>query len=865
MRGLSFLAFLLLPADFGCAKHESVVKDQLVVEQYRNRITKVRNAIDETRAVIARSQGAPYEAELNMRLAELISEEAKYHYMVAYEREGGKDGDGSQLHVPQVRELKLQAIDIYENILKNYPDTHLADRVLFNISHEHRELGDFDKMLEALQRLVDNYPDSPYRSEALLVLGDYYFDKVELPTAEKYYEGIIKARDPLLLGLAQYKEAWVKVNFGDCNSALTHFESAINAARSVKAKEDKQQALVERQPRVDPPFEIPDADPRFAFAGHKSIDVEREALVDLTYCYAQERPPEKAVEYLEAHASTREAYVAALHKMALRFATLEQPKGAADVTRELLRLGSDDDERLDDARLLHSVVTRMNDYSQVGEDVDLILKAMRRRLLRPDLDEAGQKQLVREFEMITRDLATRSQKVLDDNLAEKTDPAAAPVAPKTGKPDKNRSLASKGKEWNQIPATPQESAKAYEAYLRAIPDSPYRLEMVTNLADVLIDAGDFLEAGNRYREAAAILAKKTADGQSAAVKEDEAKLQSPDAPPDEKKSSTDPDADQSTDKPGKAAADKKDENEAPELSKLSKTERAQRRADALYDAVVAYQKALGSKQSDSHEVRATARAGLRQAGAQYLAEGNPDKARELKIKFAIAETYYNEGKYMQAVDLLTAVALEFPNTEQGDAAVQLVLDSYNTLNDISGLIAAGQLFANAPQLSESVKASVQPILAAAEQRRLDDLSLAAAGDQAGGMESLMAFADVYKGTDLGEKALLNTFVAARAAGDTQKIYTVGDQILKDFPESKEVGGVAATLGQTAAARYEFDRALKYLQMAAEMSREQAPSLYVKAGEIQEQLADKQGALKSYREALRLAPEGSRRSTAAVHA
>ena len=533
--------------------------------------------------------------------------------------------------------------------------------------------------------------------------------------------------------------------------------------------------------RVDPPFEIPDADPRFAFAGHKSIDVEREALVDLTYCYAQERPPEKAVDYLEAHASTREAYVAALHKMALRFATLEQPKGAADVTRELLRLGSDDDERLDDARLLHNVVTRMNDYSQVGEDVDLILRAMRRRLLRPDLDEAGQKQLVREFEMVARDLATRSQKVLSGvDLAEKADPAAEPTPPKTGKPEKNRSLASKGKEWNQIPATPQESARAYEAYLRAIPESPYRLEMVTNLADVLVDAGNFLEAGNRYREAAAILGKKVADGQAAGPK-DEAKLQAPDDPPDEKKTTTDPDADQSTDKPAKASDKKEDEGEAPEISKLSKGEKAQRRADALYDAVVAYQKSLGSKQSDSHEVRATARAGLRQAGAQYLAEGNPDKGRELRIKFAIAETYYNEGKHMQAVDLLTAVALEFPGTQQGDAAVQLVLDSYNTRNDISGLIAAGQLFANAPQLSEAVRASVQPILAAAEQRRLDDLSLAAAGDQAGGMESLLAFAEVYKGSDLGEKALLNTFVAARAAGDTQKIYAVGDQILKDFP------------------------------------------------------------------------------------
>jgi len=136
MRRLMVLALALIAA---CAKPIPEVRDLPEVEQYRARITKVRHAIEETRGVIAASAGAPYLPELQMRLAELISEEARYHYMVAYERQqSGRES----LHVPQVRVLKEQAIGTYQLILKRYPDTHLADRVLFNISHEQREIAE---------------------------------------------------------------------------------------------------------------------------------------------------------------------------------------------------------------------------------------------------------------------------------------------------------------------------------------------------------------------------------------------------------------------------------------------------------------------------------------------------------------------------------------------------------------------------------------------------------------------------------------------------------------------------------------------------------------------------------------------------
>ncbi len=795
-----------------CAPIKPVIRDQLIVEKLRLRITKVRNAAAETRAVIAASRGAPYLAELHMRLAELLSEEARYHYMVAYEREQRRS---KSLHVPQVRFLKEQAINTYQFILKKYPDTHLADRILFNISHEQRELGMFDEMKTTLEKLVGEHPDSPYQTEALLVLGDFHFDRMKFARAENYYRQIVDKKKNPLLGLAYYKLAWVGVNLGDCKQSLKHFEKAILAARITHGKQGgKSIQSASKKTSVQSDFAIPEADDqKYSYAGHKTLNVQREALVDLTYCYAQERKPEKAAEYLRGLASTREAYVAALAKMANRYALIEQPRGAADVARELLRLAPDDEERLDDARMLHTAVVRMKDYSSAGEDVYLILRAMRRQQLKPDKDQAAAKLLENEFEIISRDLATKSHEIL---MSE----------------DKGRSVSK----WTKKPASAKETAAAYQAYLTALPNSPNRLEVVQNLSDVLMEGGQFLKAGHSYREAARLLLE----------------------PIPEKEEATDPKAKKKEKGKTKSEEQKKKERKALELK------RKQQRLDALYNAVVAYQSSLETEGARGHLERASARAGLRRAGGLYLAQGNPDKEKSKKIKFAIAQSYYDEGSYLEAIDLLSAVAYEYPGLKQGEAAVHMVLDSYRTINDMNGLINTGRRFlAKDSPFKAELKSQISPIIAAAEQNRLDELSLAASGDQAGGMEILLAFADRYKGSDLGERAMLSAFVAARAGGDTGQLYSLGEEVINRFPQSNQVAGVVSTMGRTAAARFEFDRAIEYLERAAEKSTEQKAALLLTAGELREQLADRKGAQADYRKALKAAGEGPNRSLAAA--
>ncbi len=409
-------ALLLLLA--GCGPTRVEVRDTPRVERLRMRITKARNAIEETRSAIVRGRGAPYLPELYIRLAELLSEEARYHYQVAYEREQRSD---KALHVPQVRFLKEQAVALYTQVVRRYPDSEVVPRALFNTGQEHRELGSYEAMREVLRRLVKGHPKSPLSRSALLVLGDDHFDRNQLREAGREYKRILDAEGPSRVkGLAHYKLAWVHVNLGGCKRALKHFERAI---LSVQAFVDEGGLL------------------RGAAGGtYADLDVRREALVDLTYCYSRERKPNTAVGYLRARAYDRGAYMAALQRLADRYSVLEQAEGAAAVTRELLAFAPDEPARLEDARLLHASLRKSGDFTRVGADVAAIARAGLRRAHAPETPAETRGRLLDEFERMSRDLATRAHEK---------------AKAKPG--DRQRALQVAG---------------AYEAYLEAFPKAP---------------------------------------------------------------------------------------------------------------------------------------------------------------------------------------------------------------------------------------------------------------------------------------------------------------------------------------------------------------------------------------------------------
>jgi len=730
----------------GCATKPRQIRDTPIIETIRLNITKVRNAIEETRATIAVSRGAPYLPELYVRLAELLSEEARYHYQLAFERENRST---RTLHVPQVRLLKEEAINTYELVLGRFPDSPLAPQVRFNIGHEHRELGNFAEMRKILDELVAKHPDSPLRGNALLVLGDYHFDRNELVEAKKYYEEIAKGPLAPVSGLGHYKLAWVWVNNGECNPALTNFEAAIQKSN---AWEQRRRALEEQE--AETPLLVALAQQARAAdegASQQDIDVRRESLVDMAYCYSRMRKAEDSTKYYAQQAYNRSTYVAALSRLANRYRTMDQFTGAILTTRELLRLGAANAELLDDARTLYTAIKRLRDYREVGDDAELIASALTRYYSRIDVKPDERERMIKEFELYVRDLATTAQERMER---------------------KEKRVGS-----------PEQIARAYRVHLEAFPKSESRADMLQNLAGVLSGNEKNLEAGLYALQASDLI---------------------------------------------------EDDNS---------------RRDALYDAVVYLQTSLKSESNRGRFERVSARAALRRAGASLLSYKLADDKKRL-VKFAIAQAVYDEGLYVEAIDKLAAVAYEFPQSSEGDAAIRLALDSFNTLNDYDGLMYASRQFLGAASpATDDLKLEIRRILAATEQRKLDELSLRAAGDEGGDLSVLITFAEKNKGNELGERALINAFVAARAMGDSDAMYDIADSMAKNYPKSEQLPGIYATLAQAAAARFDFDQAGQSLRRAAEVNPSQRIQLLVAAGELNEQMGNVKRAETIFKDAM----------------
>lgn len=728
MRSLLILAVCGLAA---CVGPQTQVRDQAYVETLRLKISEVRNAIAETRATIAASRGAPYQPELQLRLAELLSEEARYHHRVAAEREQRAAG---QLHVPQVRLLKEQAIGVYKSLLRNYPDSGLAEQARFNMAHEHRELGNYDDMRAILQELLKLDSGSQLASEALLVLGDYHFDKSELEEARSYYERVqASERGQRVQPLAHYKLAWVWVNQAECSKAIRQFERALVASRKATGE-----PLDERLTQ--------------------GIDVRRAALVDMVYCYSQKRKAKGVLPYLRKQAHDRSTYVAALERMGRRFITMEEQAGAEVVLRELLRVGPTNRDRIDDARDFQGAIVAHKKFARAGADVALMTRVLSRYVTRADLTDEERQQARGDVEQLTRDILTRAQGRLLKRPA------------------------------NQQGLIASELAMGFRAYLDSFAEADARVEMLLNAGDVRVAAGDHYLAGRRALQAAML-------------------LEEPDAA----------------------------------------------RRDALYDAVVRFQEHLRQDPTAvGHLARSLARAALRKAGTELLRYELP-RERERLVKFAIASSYYDGGELDEAIDALTAVAYEFSGTEEARASLRLVLDAYNTLNDFDGLVRAGRRFVGEGGPADTaMKAEIGPVLAAAEQRMIDDISLEAAGDEGGDLSVLLSVAKDNQGSDLGKRALLNAFVAARAQGDTKQLYELGDQMARDYPKDGQLPGMLSTLGQMAVGRFELDRALGFLEKAAQSGTSRRVGLLVTAAQLQEQLGDHQKARSLYEQAVRAA-------------
>jgi cellulose synthase operon protein C len=407
---------------------------------------KVDFAITQTKSMIQKARGASYLPDLHMRLAELYTERARYAWLVVYERRRARGDDSRALEAPEARLLKNLSIGVYNRLVREFPTYKRADEATFLMAHEFRELGEFDSMKETYEKLIESYPKSRYRAEAYLALGDHAFDANDLNKAERYYNLVLAAPVSHVHSLARYKLAWVRVNRQDCKGAVRLFEQVLRD-RAKQSKDDK--VLLSTQ---------------------KSLNVVRESLVDLAYCYPDVFPDKPAVPYFRDLAASSLDYLAAMRRLVNRFTLKEMSVQAVAALREVMNASPGDDDAIEMARRLYDSLLKGRVFDRPAADVRRMVRVLDARLVDYRLSAEQRKNLENEIEVYTRDLVTRAH-----------------LAAKDAKDGPSMSLV----------------ADAYLAYLDRFDNSPARGEMGLNFAESLLAAHRYYEAGRAYEDVAA--------------------------------------------------------------------------------------------------------------------------------------------------------------------------------------------------------------------------------------------------------------------------------------------------------------------------------------------------------------------------
>ncbi|MCI0516504.1 MAG: tetratricopeptide repeat protein, partial [Woeseiaceae bacterium] len=102
-----------------------------------------------------------------------------------------------------------EAIEMYQSILDTYPNYERNDQVLYQMSRAYDELGQPDEAMAVTQRLIARYPYSKYLDEVHFRRGEYYFVRRKFQEAEDAYSAIIAmGASSEYYELALYKRGW---------------------------------------------------------------------------------------------------------------------------------------------------------------------------------------------------------------------------------------------------------------------------------------------------------------------------------------------------------------------------------------------------------------------------------------------------------------------------------------------------------------------------------------------------------------------------------------------------------------------------------------------------------------------------------
>src|SRR4051812_43453527 len=142
-----------------------------------------------------------------------------------------------------------EAINLYTNLLKSYPDYPRNDQVLYQLARAYETTGQPEKALASLDDILRRYPKSPQMDEVQFRRGELLFSARQYRPAQEAYGFVVKKGEgSTFLTQSLYKHGWSLFKQGLNDDSLPSFAGVLD--RTLLSKQTHKLVPLDKLPRA---------------------------------------------------------------------------------------------------------------------------------------------------------------------------------------------------------------------------------------------------------------------------------------------------------------------------------------------------------------------------------------------------------------------------------------------------------------------------------------------------------------------------------------------------------------------------------------------------------------------------------------
>jgi len=162
------------------------------------------------------------------RLGDLYMDSENNRFSIAMENYEKAIAKPNTQITPPIKNFS-KSIALYEKILRAAPKYTERDQVYYHLASCYDQIGDREKSVSWLKKLTTEFSNSEFSQEVYFRLGEFNFDRNDLPQALAYYQkGATLKTSPLYYVNTLYKQGWTYYLLEDFSAAVDSFRQILD-------------------------------------------------------------------------------------------------------------------------------------------------------------------------------------------------------------------------------------------------------------------------------------------------------------------------------------------------------------------------------------------------------------------------------------------------------------------------------------------------------------------------------------------------------------------------------------------------------------------------------------------------------------